>query len=117
MADNTMMKLEVDVPIDANGLVSLIQYGMMYPDGSIVWGKDVGTHAGVNGFDFSRLKGCLPSPLRDWRWITDRRAKEGKVDPGEYWDGHMLLTRTVIVGTMQPEQFALGKPVATEPVW
>ena len=91
---------------------------MEYPDGSIKWGIDSGAHSGVNGFSFERLKGKSMNSiaLRDWRGVTDRRAKEGKVDPDVYFNGHKFLRRTVIVGTMKPEKTALQKPSA-EPAW
>lgn len=100
MAEKDFMTLEVEVPTMADGVVSVPQFGMRYPDGTIVWGKDA--HGG-RSIDFKALaegnrhiKGYWDEALKD-------RAEKCKIDLAAYKSNHQLIRRTVFIGTLKPE--------------
>lgn len=110
MAQDSMMKLEVNVPVMADGVVSVPQFGMRYPDGSVKWGSAV---VSTVDLPFSKL---ADGDTYDWstadKWDKhlDSCAGYAKLDVDAYKAGHQLIRRTVIVGTTKHEN-AKARPM------
>ena len=113
MAEKDFMTLEVEVPTMADGVVSVPQFGMRYPDGTIVWGAD--RHGGRDipfkgvAEGSSLVRSYWDSAMRD-------RAEQCKVDLNAYKNGHQLIRRMVFIGTLKPEDVT-PIPGVTEASW
>lgn len=108
----SMMKLEVDVPKDASGTVTVVQYGMRYPDGTHKWGSD-GDNQGNVWFK-SLSEGKL---LQHWESLLKRRATAARLDPVEYASNHIPVKRTIIVAAGEPEELPVSHQVTGNDVW
>ena len=113
MAEDSMMKLEVDVPVMSDGVVSVPQFGMRYPDGTIVWGAD--RHGGRD-IPFRDLAGNNGYVKNLWNDALKERAERCKIELAAYKSSHQLLRRTVFIGTTKPEDVTLVSGVS-ESAW
>jgi hypothetical protein len=78
------------------------QYGMRYPDGTIRWVADK-IHASDYGLDFKSIALGVDNADKHWKDRLKKRAAMAQIDPAEYADNHLPLTRTVIVVITEAE--------------
>lgn len=91
-SDGTFKVALEDEERDATGAETLTQYGMRYPDGTILWDTD----PDFAGFFVQIVRGN-PDTLRRWHSTLESRARRANVDREEYIAAHRPVKRTITV--------------------
>lgn len=99
--DGTTTNITLAVKDRGTDTSILKQYGMRYPDGTVRWGEDkIHPQDYSMGFD-SIAKNA--EVLEHWHDRLRKRAAAAQIDPEDYVDSHIPLTRTVIVVITEAE--------------
>lgn len=78
------------------------QFGMRYPDGSILWDSDEARDAATPAIYFKEVHERKNSAARDWIRLLESRARKANIDPSWYAEQHQLVARDVNIFTTEP---------------
>lgn len=107
-------KITVDVPVHATGMTSITQYGMRYPDDTVVWVWEQDPRGDTHFVD---LANGNYSATYNFTNRLKKRAESARLDVDQYIAEHQLLKRTIFVGTTDAEDVPMPKGIITNDSW
>lgn len=84
---------------ESASVTSIQQYGMIYPDGTTIWGGETSQWS----VSFKLLAEGNASADETWGKALASRARNAAIPLADYEKAHRLIRRTIVVAVTEPE--------------
>ena len=84
---------------EAPSVVTIHQYGMVYPNGTLIWGGDNGSWS----VSFKDLAEHDERADENWGKMLESRARSAAIPLADYEKAHKLVRRSITIAVTAPE--------------